>query len=92
MCFCSEMRVKKNHSCVDDQGLIFTAYLTAWNGRTSNLTDLISDLSNRFSGEPPLFKYKHNPADPVLNRPPSNPHPLAPRPASGSVGNRPPSP
>jgi ESCRT-I complex subunit TSG101 len=87
-----DMRVKKNHSCVDDQGLIFTAYLSSWNARSSNLTDLVSELSNRFSGEPPLFKYKHSP-NPSGAVAAVDPKPVAnPGPARVGSAHRPPSP
>eukprot|EP00475_Leptophrys_vorax_P026765 TRINITY_DN37978_c0_g1_i1.p1 TRINITY_DN37978_c0_g1~~TRINITY_DN37978_c0_g1_i1.p1 ORF type:complete len:388 (-),score=104.68 TRINITY_DN37978_c0_g1_i1:108-1220(-) len=93
-----EMRVKKNHTCVDDQGLIFSPYVSSWNAKTSNLVDLVSEFSNRFSGEPPLFKYKANantPPPPLVNptpeRPQSGSGQFPPR-IGGSGGVRPPSP
>lgn len=56
------MRVPKNHSCVDPQGLIRSPYLKQW-GRNSTLMDLVTEFSNLFGTEPPLLKYKGNPKE-----------------------------
>lgn len=52
-----DMRVKAGHSCVDSTGAVFVPYLRHWNPNRSNLRDLVTETSIKFSAEPPLFKH-----------------------------------
>ena len=50
------MIIKAQHPHVYSDGLIHTNYLDIWNNSTSNLTDLLKNLSSLFSAQPPLFQ------------------------------------
>ncbi|KAE8655550.1 Protein ELC [Hibiscus syriacus] len=94
-----DMIIKRPHPHVSPSGLVSIPYLHNWIYPSSNLVDLIGNLSSAFSRDPPLYSQRRpNPspsASPLTNSSMSSSfgyHPPPPRVAHSAAGAYPPSP
>eukprot|EP01006_Ploeotia_vitrea_P046476 TRINITY_DN67028_c5_g5_i2.p1 TRINITY_DN67028_c5_g5~~TRINITY_DN67028_c5_g5_i2.p1 ORF type:complete len:301 (+),score=31.73 TRINITY_DN67028_c5_g5_i2:32-904(+) len=69
-----KMYIQSNHRHVDKQGKCYLAYLTEWNGATSDLVSLVLELAGAFSSAPPLFERREQ-VPPHQYQPPPQPQP-----------------
>ncbi|AAG51025.1 unknown protein; 81998-83194 [Arabidopsis thaliana] len=94
----ADMIIKRPHAHVTPSGLVSLPYLQNWVYPSSNLVDLVSDLSAAFARDPPLYSRRRPqpppPSPPTvydssLSRPPSAdqslPRPFPPSPYGGGV-------
>ncbi|XP_077229192.1 protein ELC-like [Tasmannia lanceolata] len=66
-----DMIIKRSHSFVNPSGLVSIPYLHSWVFPSSNLVDLVRNLSQFFSRDPPLYTKQPRPNP----NPNSNPNP-----------------
>jgi SMC interacting uncharacterized protein involved in chromosome segregation len=52
------MIIKPRHKYVDQNGLCYLPYLSQWNAKTSNLYELVNQLSAVFGSDPPVYERK----------------------------------
>jgi ESCRT-I complex subunit TSG101 len=50
------MMIKPKHKFVDSSGRCYSKYLNEWNAKTSNLYELINELSIIFGADPPVYE------------------------------------
>nr|XP_043609191.1 protein ELC-like [Erigeron canadensis] len=65
-----DMVIKRQHSFVSPSGLVSINYLHSWVYPSSNLVDLVKNLSHFFALDPPLYSQRRpsvNPVNPSLN-------------------------
>ncbi|KAF8032220.1 hypothetical protein BT93_D1213 [Corymbia citriodora subsp. variegata] len=90
-----DMVIKRPHPHVNPSGLVSVPYLHNWVYPSSNLIDLVRNLSLVFAREPPLYSHRR-PAAPAPPSPSPSPSPssgqgfgLTPSPSSGNYAPRP---
>jgi len=57
-CFVSptaDMKIKPRHKHVDDKGMVFLPYLNQWNSTRSTCVDLLTQIIQEFSKDPPVY-------------------------------------
>eukprot|EP00397_Hematodinium_sp_SG-2012_P024260 GEMP01025260.1.p1 GENE.GEMP01025260.1~~GEMP01025260.1.p1 ORF type:complete len:379 (+),score=83.03 GEMP01025260.1:203-1339(+) len=57
-CFVSptaDMQIKPRHKHVDAKGMVFLPYLNKWNSQGSTCTELIAQITQVFSHDPPVY-------------------------------------
>jgi ESCRT-I complex subunit TSG101 len=52
----SSMIIKPRHKYVDQNGLCYLPYLSKWNAKSSNLYELVNQLSAVFGSDPPVYE------------------------------------
>eukprot|EP00252_Welwitschia_mirabilis_P017135 TRINITY_DN38031_c0_g1_i1.p1 TRINITY_DN38031_c0_g1~~TRINITY_DN38031_c0_g1_i1.p1 ORF type:complete len:421 (+),score=91.58 TRINITY_DN38031_c0_g1_i1:356-1618(+) len=76
-----DMIIKRGHPHVNASGMVSIPYLRAWVFPSSNLVDLVRNLSLLFGSDPPL--YSKQTAPPPQPRP--NPHPAQTHPQKNQI-------
>ncbi|XP_022742679.1 protein ELC-like [Durio zibethinus] len=66
-----DMIIKRPHPCVTPSGLVSIPYLQNWIYPSSNLVDLVLNLSSAFSRDPPLYSQRRPYTNPNPNPSPS---------------------
>ncbi|XP_019454284.1 PREDICTED: protein ELC-like isoform X3 [Lupinus angustifolius] len=75
-----DMVIKRPHAHVNPSGLVSVPYLHNWIYPSSNLVDLVRNLSHAFASDPPLYSQRRAPPPPSPSQSPSpsshnNPNP-----------------
>ncbi|XP_031267586.1 protein ELC-like [Pistacia vera] len=83
-----DMVIKRPHPNVNPSGLVSVPYLQNWVYPSSNLVDLVRELSAYFSREPPLYSQRRPAVSNPNPNPSSNSNPIASNYGS-SAGTRP---
>ncbi|XWS57059.1 hypothetical protein CRYUN_Cryun09bG0138900 [Craigia yunnanensis] len=86
-----DMIIRRSHPCVTPSGLVSIPYLQNWIYPSSNLVDLVVNLSSAFSRDPPLYSQRRPNPNPNPNPNPS-PNPSMNSSMTSSYGQPPPPP
>ncbi|KAK6928207.1 Steadiness box (SB) domain [Dillenia turbinata] len=79
-----DMIIKRPHPYVNPSGVVSIPYLHNWIYPSSNLADLVRNLSDLFSHDPPLYSQRRPNPSPSLN---PNPNPSGSSVISGGSGS-----